>query len=244
MQRATKVLLGVNIDHVATVREARKDIWPDILEAAQRAIKGGADGITVHLREDRRHIQDKDVYRLKKNISIPLNLEMALSDEIISIALKVRPYMATLVPEKRQEVTTEGGLDVKKYFKKTAEAVKKLQKAGIIVSLFIDPDMEQIKASKESGATFIELHTGSYARLFKAARPSTFDFQLTTLKKAAAYAQELGLTVNAGHGLTYQNVKPVARITGMHDLNIGHNIVARALMVGIEQAVREMKALI
>ncbi len=237
---ATKVLLGVNIDHVATVREARKDIWPDILEAAKLAIKGGADGITVHLREDRRHIQDADVFRLKKNISVPLNLEMALSDEIIGIALKLHPHMATLVPEKRQEITTEGGLDVIKYFKKTAETVKKLQKAGILVSLFIDPDMDQIKASKESGATFIELHTGTYARK----KPATRRLSLTTLQKAASYAQSLGLNVNAGHGLTYQNVKPVAHIKGMHELNIGHNIIARAIMVGMEQAVREMKELL
>ena len=237
---STKCLLGVNIDHVATVREARKDIWPDILEAAQLAIQGGADGITVHLREDRRHIQDADVFRLKKHISVPLNLEMALSNEIIRIAVKLRPHMATIVPEKRQEITTEGGLDVIKYFKKTVQTVKKLQKARILVSLFIDPDLKQIKASKESGATYVEFHTGTYAHH----SPATCHSSLTTLKKASNYAQSLGLIVNAGHGLTYDNVRPVARIKGMNELNIGHNIVARALMVGMKKAVREMKLLL
>lgn len=232
-----KPLLGVNIDHVATVRQARKDIWPKILEAAQLAIKGGADQITVHLREDRRHIQDADVICLKKHIKIPLNLEMAVVDEIIRIACRLKPHQACLVPEKRQEVTTEGGLDIVKNFKKVKNCVKRLQKAGIKVSLFIDPDLKQTKASKESGAEAVEFHTGSYAH-----QPNKV--QLNKIKKACQYGQKIGLTVNAGHGLTYQNVKPIAKIKGIYELNIGHNIVAKAIMVGMEKAVREMKKLI
>ncbi|MFC1518010.1 pyridoxine 5'-phosphate synthase [Candidatus Margulisiibacteriota bacterium] len=229
-----KILLGVNIDHVATIREARKDIWPKILEAAQLAIQGGADQITIHLREDRRHIQDKDVYCLKKNIKKPLNLEMAVVDEITKIACRVKPHQVTLVPEKRQEITTEGGLDVVRNFNKVKKCVEQLQKAGIQLSLFIDPDIVQTKASKESGATHVEFHTGSYAH-----NPNPVE--LNKLKKACKYAQELGLVTNAGHGLTYQNVKPIADIKGMNELNIGHNIVARALMVGMQKAVQEMK---
>ena len=229
--------LGVNIDHVATVREARKDIWPDILEAARLAAKGGADGITVHLREDRRHIQDRDVFRLKKHLRLPLNLEMAVVEEIIRIAIKIRPHMATLVPEKRQEITTEGGLDVVNNFKKVKNAVHRLQKAGILVSLFIDPDLGQTKASKNTGAQIVEFHTGVYAHKHNTV-------ELNRIKKVCTYAQNIGLTVNAGHGLTYQNVKPIARIKGMNDLNIGHNIVARAIMIGMEKAVKEMKKLL
>jgi pyridoxine 5-phosphate synthase len=229
--------LGVNIDHVATVREARKDVWPDILEAAKLAKLGGADGITIHLREDRRHIQDSDVYLIKKHIKLPLNLEMACSDEITKIAIKVKPNTACLVPEKRAEVTTEGGLDVAGNYKKVLKTVKALQKAGIKVSLFIDPIKKQIKAAQESGAEYIELHTGAYAN--KGTKK-----ELQKIIDGTKYGQELGLIVNAGHGLTYENVKPIAKIKGIYELNIGHNIIARSIMTGLKKAVVDMKALL
>lgn len=233
--------LGVNIDHIATIRQARGGIEPDPITAAAIAEFAGADAITVHLREDRRHINDRDVRILKDTIKTRLNLEMAATQEMQKIALEIKPYSVTLVPEKRQELTTEGGLDIlsqKEYLKKY---IRPFLDAGIIVSLFIDPDIEQIKASSETKAQFIELHTGAYAESFnKTSEDKTFD----NLKKASALAEELGLKVNAGHGLNYQNVKKIISIPQMMELNIGHSIVSRAVFTGLGQAVREMKQLI
>lgn len=228
-------LLGVNIDHVATVRQARRAPEPDPVVAASLAELAGADGITAHLREDRRHIQDRDIELLRQIVRTRLNLEMAATPEMVAIATRIKPDQATLVPEKRQELTTEGGLDVAGHFDSVRESVQKLMQAGIGVSLFIDPDPNQIKASRDTGASFIELHTGAYAD-----DPS----ELPRLEQAALLAHELGLGVNAGHGLTYWNVRPVAQLPFMHELNIGHSIISRAVLVGIERAVREMKELV
>lgn len=232
--------LGVNIDHVATVRQARKTYEPDPVWAAVLAELGGADGITVHLREDRRHIQDRDLRVLRETVSVKLNLELACSDEIVKLATQVKPDQATLVPERREEVTTEGGLDVVANRRPVARAIKKLRDAGIVVSLFIDADPRQVETAAELGAEAIELHTGQYA-LAKGLRQTD---ELAKLASAGALALDRGLLLHAGHGLNYQNVRPVAALRGMRELNIGHSIVARAIFVGMERAVREMKALI
>jgi pyridoxine 5-phosphate synthase len=238
------VLLGVNIDHVATVREARKTNEPDPVWAATLAELGGADGITIHLREDRRHIQDRDLRVLMESVAVPINLELACATDVLTIACEAAPHQATLVPERREEVTTEGGLNVVASRAKVADAVRRLKGAGIVVSLFLDPDPDQIHAGAELGADAIELHTGVYAHA--STRHHVHDTQtaLDTLVAAGRLVREAGLTLDAGHGLTYRNVKPVAGIDGMHELNIGHSIVARAIMVGLEQAVRDMKRLI
>jgi pyridoxine 5-phosphate synthase len=232
------VSLGVNIDHVATVRQARRAVEPDPVAAAVLAELGGADGITVHLREDRRHIQDRDVHVLRETVRTHLNLEMAATAEMVAIALQVKPNYVTLVPEKRTEVTTEGGLDVVVGLGTIGQAVERLQAVGIPVSLFIDPSVEQIKASAQVGAKFIELHTGRYADAHNEVERAK---ELASLAGATEHALALGLRVNAGHGLTYWNVASVARLTGMEELNIGHSIIARAVLVGLERAVREMK---
>ncbi|MGL6096781.1 MAG: pyridoxine 5'-phosphate synthase [Fimbriiglobus sp.] len=231
------IRLGVNIDHVATVRQARRAKEPDPVAAAVLATLGGADGITVHLREDRRHIQDRDVFLLRDTVTTRLNLELAAYDEIIAIALKVRPDEATLVPEKRQELTTEGGLDVVANADTVRAAVDRLKSAGIPVSLFIDPDLEQIDMAKALGADAIEFQTASYSEAVGTAAD-----ELATLTTATAHARSRGLHVHMGHGLNYQNVKPIVRIAGVEELNIGHSIVSRAVLVGLERAVRDMKA--
>ena len=232
--------LGVNIDHIANVRQARRTVEPDPVPFAMLAELGGADGITVHLREDRRHIQDRDVELLRQTVRSRLNLEMASTEEMVSIASRIRPDMVTLVPERREEVTTEGGLDVVAQLSAITDMVERLQTDGIPVSLFVDPDGQQLEASCATGARWVELHTGSYAQAAWTQQPQ----ELARLTEATAIARQLGLRVNAGHGLTYQNVEPIAAIEGMEELNIGHTIVARALAVGLQQAVKEMKALI
>ena len=232
--------LGVNIDHIANVRQARRTVEPDPVTYALLAELGGADGITVHLREDRRHIQDRDVELLRATVRSRLNLEMAATEEMEAIALRIRPDLVTLVPEKRQEVTTEGGLDVAGQQQGLGEMVGRLQGAGIGVSLFVDAEAAQLEACRATGARWVELHTGTYAEASWDAQPR----ELARLTEGSFIARSLGLRVNAGHGLTYQNVEPVAAIEGMEELNIGHTIVARALAVGLEQAVREMKALV
>lgn len=232
--------LGVNIDHIANVRQARRTVEPDPVPFAMLAELGGADGITVHLREDRRHIQDRDVELLRQTVRSRLNLEMASTEEMVSIASRIRPDMVTLVPERREEVTTEGGLDVVAQQSAMTDMVERLQTDGIPVSLFVDPDGKQLEACCASGARWVELHTGSYAQAAWRQQPQ----ELARLTEATAIARQLGLRVNAGHGLTYQNVEPIAAIEGMEELNIGHTIVARALAVGLQQAVKEMKALI
>jgi pyridoxine 5-phosphate synthase len=237
------VFLGVNIDHVATVRNARGEIEPDPVEAALVAEKHGADGITAHLREDRRHITDADIYRLKETISTRLNMEMAATREMIDIAIKVKPYMVTLVPERREELTTEGGLDVARLQDALKQDVMALLDAGILVSLFIDPDAKQVEASKYAGAQVVELHTGEYANVFLKS-PEEANQQLKALVEAAKLCNQLGLEVNAGHGLTYDNVTPILQIPGLIELNIGHNIISRAIFTGLGPAVAEMKRLL
>lgn len=231
------MLLGVNIDHVATLRNARGEAEPSVLEAAKICVAAGADGITTHLREDRRHIVDSDVFAIKKEVNCRLNLEMAATDEMQKIALELMPNACCIVPEKRQEVTTEGGLDVFGQQEKMNEFVKPLLKAGIEVSLFIDPTEEQVLASAKTGAKFIELHTGSYSRAFGSENEEQ-EFQ--KLKKAAEIAQQHGLTVNAGHGLNYVNTYRMREIQGLHELNIGHTIISKAVFIGLEAAVKEM----
>ncbi|HYF50871.1 MAG TPA: pyridoxine 5'-phosphate synthase [Planctomycetota bacterium] len=233
--------LGVNIDHVATVRQARRTYEPDPVWAAAEAELGGADQITVHLREDRRHIQDRDVEVLVKTVQTRVNLEMAVASDVLKFALKVKPHCACLVPEKRAEVTTEGGLDVAGALPKVRETVKRLKGAGIEVSLFIDPDERQIEAAAKSGAPFIELHTGTYAN---ARAEDEVERTLHQLEAGARQALSMGLRVNAGHGLNYRNVIPVARIPRMEELNIGHSLVARAIFTGLREAVAEMKRII
>lgn len=233
--------LGVNIDHVATIRQARKTVEPDPVWAAALAELGGADLITVHLREDRRHIQDRDLLVLKQTSQVKLNLELSLEPSIVDLAVQTCPQQATLVPERREEVTTEGGLDVRAHLDRVRACVKSLHGAGIVVSMFIDADLEQIALSKSVGATAIELHTGQYA---EAIDDLSRERELAKLSAGVERARELGLAVHAGHGLTYRNVQPVAALPGIDELNIGHSIVARAVMVGFSQAVREMKALI
>jgi pyridoxine 5-phosphate synthase len=232
--------LGVNIDHVATVRQARRTFEPDPIWAAALAELGGADGITIHLREDRRHIQERDFRLLRETVHVKLNLELACETQVLDIATSVKPDQATLVPERREEVTTEGGLDVVVSRDRVQEAVKRLQGGGIAVSLFIDPDPQQIETAAELQVEAIELHTGQYALASGSQQKSA----LATLSNAGRLSRSLDLALHAGHGLTYQNVKPVSTIEGMHELNIGHSIVARALMVGMERAVREMKELV
>ncbi len=233
--------LGVNIDHVATVRQARRTVEPDPIAAAVLAELGGADGITAHLREDRRHIQERDIRLLRQTVRTHLNLEMAATAEMVAIALAVRPDYVTLVPERREEVTTEGGLDVVVGGDRLRAAVEQLQGAGIPVSLFVDADAKQLEAAAATGARFVELHTGTYAN---ARTEAEHHQELAILAEGTARALALGLRVNAGHGLTYWNAQPIARIPGMEELNIGHSIISRAVLVGLERAVREMKALL
>lgn len=229
--------LGVNIDHVATIRQARRGVEPDPVQAAVLAELGGADGITIHLREDRRHIQDRDLRILKQTTKVLLNLELAIVPEMVDIAVEVRPDQVTLVPEKREEVTTEGGLDVVGQLARTTEAVRRCREAGISVSLFLDPDLAQIEAGLSIGIDAIELHTGTYANAQGSARREELD----ALTRAGARIVEAGVALHAGHGLTLQNVGPIARIPRMAELNIGHSIISRAVFVGLERAVREMK---
>jgi pyridoxine 5-phosphate synthase len=233
------IALGVNIDHVATLRQARRARYPDPVYAALLAEEAGADSITLHLREDRRHIQDRDVFAMREALQTRMNLEMAVTDEMIRIAQQVRPQDSCLVPESRQEVTTEGGLDVVGQTSRVADAVTALAGSGIRVSLFIDPDPAQIEAARRSGAPVIELHTGSYADALGGARAREFE----RLRVAAKLASSLGLTVNAGHGLNYHNVEPIAAIAEIVELNIGHSIVARSIVDGLAKAVRDMKKL-
>ena len=234
------IKLGVNIDHVATIRQARGTRYPSVVQAALRAEQSGADSITLHLREDRRHIQDADVYALRSLLQTKMNLEMAVTDEMIGIALEVMPQDVCLVPEKREERTTEGGLDVLANFASVKDACKRLGDAGIRVSLFIGPDIEQIDAAKSAGAPVIELHTGTYADV---EHETEKQHELRRIQLAVAHGVNIGLAVNAGHGLHYHNVKDIASIPGVEELNIGHAIIAHALFVGWDNAVREMKAL-
>jgi len=232
--------LGVNVDHIATIRQARGGTEPDPVTAAAMAELAGADGITVHLREDRRHIQDRDVMLLRRTVQTHLNLEMASTDEMVAIAMKVVPDYVTLVPEKRQELTTEGGLDVVKHRDKLSRHIDLLHQAGITVSLFVGPDLEQLKASTRVKADFIEIHTGSYCD----AKGKDQVAELTKIEEAIKACKKLGLGVNAGHGLNYQNIRPVLALGGVEEYNIGHSIISRAVLVGLDRAVREMSELV
>jgi len=234
------VMLGVNVDHVATVRQARKTFDPDPVMAATLAILGGADGITIHLREDRRHIQDRDLRLLREMVPCELNLEMAATEEMTNIAIATKPDMVTLVPEKREELTTEGGLNVIEIKDHLREAIKKIKDAGILVSLFINPSRIDIECSKEIGADMVEIHTGYYSET----RGEAQKRELIRIKDAVSFSLSLGLKTNVGHGLNYYNVKPIASIKGLRALYIGHSIISRAVLVGIERAVREMKEII
>jgi pyridoxine 5-phosphate synthase len=234
-----QLLLGVNIDHVATIRQARGTDYPSVLQAAAIAEEAGADAITVHLREDRRHIQDEEVEALCRQVRTRVNLEMAVTEEMLAIAERNRPADVCLVPEKRQELTTEGGLDVVAHYASVAGACNRLRAAGIRASLFIDPDPAQLQASADCGAPVVELHTGTYAE----AMGDAADAELQRLRRAAEIGEDLGLQVNAGHGLHYENIDPIVAIPQLVELNIGHAIVARALFVGLGQAVREMRTL-
>jgi pyridoxine 5-phosphate synthase len=231
--------LYVNIDHVATLREARKTDEPDPVQAAAACERAGADGITVHLREDRRHIQDADVTALAASVRTVLNLELGATAEIVRIAARIKPFQATLVPEKRQEITTEGGLALRKTDRRLRDAIAKLRDAGIRVSLFIDPTVKAIDVARELGVPAIEIHTGRYAHTWRRS-----DAALKELRRAATHARHVGLAVHAGHGLTYQNVQPVAAIPEIEELNIGHSIVSNAVFWGLEDAVRRMKTLV
>jgi pyridoxine 5-phosphate synthase len=232
------IRLGVNIDHVATVRQARRALEPDPVAAAILALLGGADGITVHLREDRRHIQDRDVRILRQVVTTLLNLELSVADEIVGIACEVKPDQATLVPERREELTTEGGLDVVQHQSAVAKAMQRLHEAGIAVSLFIDPDLRQIEIAKLLGAKAIEMQTARYS---EAKTPADRQRELDLLRESTEFAKQHGLHVHLGHGLNYENVGPIVQIAGIEELNIGHSIVSRAVLVGMERAVREMK---
>lgn len=234
------ILLGVNVDHIATLRQARGTNYPDPVYAASVAEHAGADGITVHLREDRRHIQDRDIYLLKQTLHTRMNFEMAVTDEMLDIACEVKPVFCCLVPEKREELTTEGGLDVAGQQDKINAAVARLAQAGIETSLFIDADKVQIDAAVSSKATYIEIHTGQYA---EAANEAEQQEELARLVEGIEYAHSLGLKVNAGHGLNYFNVKPIAAIPEIIELNIGHAIIARAVIDGLDKAIRDMKRL-
>jgi pyridoxine 5-phosphate synthase len=249
------VKLGVNIDHVATLRQARRTDYPDPLEAAMLAERAGADAITIHLREDRRHIADRDLFRIAAAIKIPINQELAPTEEMVEIALKVKPDEVCFVPERREELTTEGGLDVVAIADRIAPMIKRLREARVGISLFVEPDQKQLAAAKNVGAGFVELHTGTYAGiadedLADPKRRRSLDLsergqaELQRIRDGAKAARALGLKVNAGHGLNYVNAAPIAAITGLQWLHIGHSIVARAVMVGMTRAVREMKALI
>ena len=235
------MILGVNIDHVATLRQARMGHDPDPLMAAPLAILGGADGITLHLREDRRHVNDRDLRLMREAVRVELNLEMAATREMLKIAAKVRPDMVTLVPEKRQELTTEGGLGIRKQKAHISNAIKALHKAGIPVSLFINPDPADVAASRDAGADMVEIHTGMYADAPRGQRQ--YD-EFLRVEAAVEAAHKAGIVANAGHGLNYHNVKPIASIEGIRGLYIGHSIISRAVLAGMEQAVRDMKALI
>ena len=235
-----EILLGVNVDHIATLRQARGTSYPDPVHAASVAEHAGADGITIHLREDRRHIQDRDVYVMAKTIQTRMNLEIAVTDEMIAIALEVKPAYVCLVPEKREELTTEGGLDVLGNQEKITQAVNKLTGAGIKVSLFIDADEAQIDAAKQTGAPYIEIHTGAYA---DAETDVEQQAELERIRQGVQYADQQGIVVNAGHGLHYHNVKPIAQMPEIYELNIGHAIIARAAIDGLDQAIRDMKRL-
>ncbi|TCK04025.1 pyridoxine 5'-phosphate synthase [Phorcysia thermohydrogeniphila] len=239
-----RIRLGVNIDHVATVRNARRTFEPDPVHAAVIADLAGADQITLHVREDRRHVNERDLKLIKEVIHSRVNLEMAVTEEMINIALEVKPHQVTLVPERREEITTEGGLDVVGQKEKIREAVKRLKEAGIVVNLFIDPEEEQLKAAAEVGADAVELHTGRYAEAFAEKNEKLVEEELERLRKAAKLGKELGLKVYAGHGLTYKNVKPIAEIPEIEELNIGHSIVANAILKGMKEAVQEMIRLI
>lgn len=234
------ILLGVNIDHVATIRQARATRFPEVIQAALVAEQNGADGITAHLREDRRHIQDRDIFLLKDMIHTRLNLEMAVTDEMVGIALKVKPNACCLVPEKRAELTTEGGLDVSGNLSRMQSVCGKLADAGIEVSLFIAPDQIQVDAAKKAGAPVIELHTGCYA---DAETPAGAAAELERLRQVASYADSIGLQVNAGHGLHRHNVEPICLIPQIVELNIGHSIIAEALFLGLARSVRDLKHL-
>jgi pyridoxine 5-phosphate synthase len=235
------MLLGVNIDHVATLRNARGGVEPDTILAAEICENSGATSITTHLREDRRHIKDEDVRTLIKTLKTNLNLEMAVTEEMGQIALEIKPHSVCLVPEKRQEVTTEGGLDVAGQLEKITKFVKPLKDAGILVSLFIDPTREQVEASAKTGAQFIEMHTGCYSNAYGTKNEEK---AFNDLKNSAKLAQELGLKVNAGHGLNYENVHRMHDIEGLYELNIGHSIISKAIFTGLSEAVKEMKDLI
>lgn len=234
-------ILGVNIDHIATLRQARGGVEPDPVLAARACEAAGCDSIVAHLREDRRHMQDSDLYLLRKTVRTRLNMEMSVAKDIVAVALDLVPDQATLVPERRQELTTEGGLDCVKYGKQITSVTAKLQDQGTVVSLFIDPSNRQVKAARDTGAEFIELHTGEYSNAVGARARKA---ELRKLEAATAYAVSLGLRVNAGHGLNYVNVRDVAGIKGMEELNIGHSIISRAVFAGLDKAVREMIALI
>ena len=235
------VFLGVNIDHVATVRQARGGSDPSVLDAALICDNCAVSGITVHLREDRRHIQDKDVFEIKERVKTKLNLEMAMSDEIVAIALKVRPAMVTLVPEKRQEVTTEGGLDVVSNFERTKKVTDLMKSEGILVSLFVEPERSVVDYSLKTGADFIEFHTGTYSlQKYEAG----IRRELDRLYSAAEHASQCGLGINAGHGLNYLNTPAILGMKNLHELNIGHSIISRAIFVGLEKAVEEMKSVL
>jgi pyridoxine 5-phosphate synthase len=236
----SKLLLGVNIDHIATLRNVRGTCFPEPAHIAAIAECAGADGITIHLREDRRHIKDRDVAILAQTLQTRMNLEMAVTDEMIDIAIQTKPIFVCLVPEKREELTTEGGLDIATSFAKVESAVRRLNAAGIQVSLFIDPEIVQIDAAIKTGAAYIELHTGQYA---DAASEDVQQAELARIAKAATYATQAGIKVNAGHGLNYHNVKPIAALPEIIELNIGHAIVARAVVDGFASAVAEMKRL-
>lgn len=235
------VKLGLNIDHVATIRQARGGVEPDPVHAAAIAEIAGVNGITVHLREDRRHIQDRDVYILRKTIKTTLNFEMAATEEMQKIALDIMPHSCCIVPEKRQELTTEGGLDVARQKGRLEEFIKPLNKEGIIVSMFIDADEEQVKACHDIGAPCIEIHTGQYAEAFNTKKE---DAEFEKIKKAFSLAKSLGLTVNAGHGLNYQNTQRMTTLEGFYEFNIGHSIISRAVMVGLDRAVKDMLEII
>ncbi len=241
---AKRIRLGVNIDHVATVRNARRTFEPDPVHAAVIADLAGADQITLHVREDRRHVNERDLKLIKEVIHSKVNLEMAVTEEMINIALSVKPHQVTLVPEKREEITTEGGLDVVSNFERVQNAVKKLKEAGIVVNIFIDPEEEQIEAAAKVGADAVELHTGRYANVFAENNEEETKKELERLRKAAAFAKSKGLRVYAGHGLTYKNVRAVAEIPEIEELNIGHSIIANAVLKGLKEAVQEMIKLI
>jgi len=235
-----KVRLGVNIDHVATVRNARRTFEPDPVHAAVIADLAGADQITLHVREDRRHVNERDLKLIKELIHSKVNLEMAITEEMIQLALEVKPHQVTLVPERREEITTEGGLDVVNQMEKVKSAVERLKRTGITVNLFVDPEEEQIRASAQVGADAVELHTGTYAEAWARNDAEGVERELERLRKSANLAKTLGLKVYAGHGLTYKNVKPIAQIPEVEELNIGHSIVANAILKGLKEAVQEM----